>query len=230
MSIFKAQGFMSILINRREEGIFEIALEAVAMWDWIVAYMDWDMHWINLLSSVCKHTYLEEGERWEQLSREIFVRVLHVIDLPVGASRVHIYDSREGSLPAGDGYPRFSLSIFVTKGSNSRIVHNVRKCAKLIVYMLRPGGGLTWQLLGRLMKSIESFLHPSNHGYWTHRLSDILCALCQVFYFRVMAERERELEPSKQMSKADITAFTEMMVPLALQVRWIKRLSHGLIY
>lgn len=71
---------------------------------------------------------------------DIFTHVLHVIDLPVGQSRVHMYDSRESSLPAGDGYPFFSLSIFVTKGKRSRVLHIVRKAAKLIIYLLRPGG------------------------------------------------------------------------------------------
>jgi hypothetical protein len=112
----------------------------MAMWDWIVSYMDWDLHWTVLLSSLCKHTHRESSQSWEKLAPKIFSHILHIIDLPVGASHIHIYDNREGSLPASDGYPHFSLGIFVTKGGRSKVLHIVRKAAKLIVYLLPRSG------------------------------------------------------------------------------------------
>ena len=110
------------------------------MWDWMVCYMDWDLHWLVLLSSLSKRTYLESGPQWAEMAPRIFSHILHIIDLPVGASRLHIYDGRDSSIPAGDGYPHYSLSIFVTKGSKAKVLYVVSKAAKLIVHMLPPGG------------------------------------------------------------------------------------------
>jgi hypothetical protein len=50
----------------------------------------------------------------------------------------------------------------------------VHKAAKLIIYLLRPGGGVAFTMLARIIKAVETYLHPSNGGYWTHRLSQVL--------------------------------------------------------
>ena len=30
--------------------------EIMAVWDWLVSYADWDIHWLVLISSFCRHT------------------------------------------------------------------------------------------------------------------------------------------------------------------------------
>ena len=98
MSILKAQGFMCLLLKRQPSGFkgrsaeaLAMAREAMANWSWIVSYSDWDLHWVVLLSSICRHTYAELGSEWEPLVSDIFGHVLHIIDLPVGPSRVRYH-------------------------------------------------------------------------------------------------------------------------------------------
>jgi hypothetical protein len=138
---------------------------------------------------------------WDQYQPTIFSHVLHCLDLPVGPSGIHMYDSKEASIGHSDGYPVGSLSALVHKGqARSKSLQLITKAAKLIVYLLRPsaarrggeagggGGGGSGEEdedetnalshLRRLAKAVESFLHPSNGGYWTRRLTQLLSSLC----------------------------------------------------
>ena len=47
---------------------------------------------------VRRHTYLTIPERWEQFVPQLFSHVLHIIDLPVGASKMHIYANTDNSV------------------------------------------------------------------------------------------------------------------------------------
>lgn len=91
------------------------------------------------------------------------------------------------------------------------------------IHSFCDAGGLPWQMLRRLIKAVESFLHPSNGGYWTHRLADLVCALCEYFYRRVLAER-RNLECAG-LQQSDIMEFASIMLPVALQGLYSKSVS-----
>lgn len=83
----------------------------------------------------------------------------------------------ESSLSSAEGSPFFSLATFVhIDAGRSKVSQLMHKVAKLIIYLLRPGGGPPFQMLTRLLSAIESFLHPSNNGFWTHRLSQLLAS------------------------------------------------------
>jgi len=97
-----------------------VTWQVFAMWSWIVSYIDWDLHWIQLLSSLCRHTYRDRYAFWDQYIPTIFSHVLHCLDLPVGPSAIHMYDSKEGSIGHSDGYPLGSLSVLVHKGQVRR--------------------------------------------------------------------------------------------------------------
>lgn len=57
-------------------------------------------------------------------------------------------------------------------------------CAKLIVWLLSPGSKASLYLK-KLLKSVESYYHPSNDGSWTTHLSDFLLVLCARFAKRL---------------------------------------------
>ena len=148
----------------------------------------------------------------------LFSHILHVLDIPVGPSRVHLYTGRD-TLSSSDGYPNCQLSVFVhTRGSKT--LQLVKKAAKLIVYLLEPGVGgetQTMQMLRRLVKAVESFLHPSNGGYWTRRLSQLLSSLCENLSARVRREEALPDGEARKLTRDDVAAFTGVVLPLAFQ-------------
>ena len=89
--------------------------------------------------------------------------------------------------------------------------------AKLLVYLLRPGGGLAFTMLERIIKAVESYLHPSNGGYWTYRLSQLLASLCEYMSERVNAERDLPDNDPCKLGAADINNIAALILPLALQ-------------
>ena len=86
-----------------------------------------------------------------------------------------------------------------------------------MIYMLKPGGGDSMRLLKQLATAIEGFLHPSNGGYWTLRLSQLISSLCEYFAERVYRERDSPDRCDYKLMKADIGEFTQIILPLALQ-------------
>ena len=97
----------------------------------------------------------------------------------------------------------------------------VHKSAKLLVYLLRPataqGGGHGLSMLARVLNAVESYLHPSNGGYWTRRLSQLLASLCEYFTERVSAERLLPASDPSRLTEADVDKFAELILPLAMQ-------------
>jgi len=189
-SLLKGQVMLTLLLPRGKASDLGIVREIMEMWDWVVAYGDWDLHWMVFLASLCRHTYRLRGTQWEEFVPQIFSHVLHIIDLPVGASKIHIYGNMDNSVASAEGSPFYSLASFVhLTGSRTKVLQLVHKAAKLIVYLLRPGGGVAFSMLGFIIKAVESYLHPSNGGYWTYRLSHLLSSLCEYVSERVLAER-----------------------------------------
>ena len=221
-SLFKGQVLLTLMLPRGPESGLSIVGEIISIWGWVVSYADWDLHWIVFLASLCRHTYRTCGTQWDSAMPELFAHVLHIIDLPVGASKVHIYGNMENSVASADGFPFFSLASFVhLTDSRSKALQMVHKSAKLLVYLLRPataqGGGHGLSMLARVLNAVESYLHPSNGGYWTRRLSQLLASLCEYFTERVSAERLLPASDPSRLTEADVDKFAELILPLAMQ-------------
>ena len=236
MSLLRAQAFMCLLFVRQAPNAFECVDEIFAMWSWIVSYTDWDLHWMQLVSSVCRHTYRDHHSKWDKYIPAIFSHVLHCLDLPVGPLGIHMYDSKESSIGHSDGYPLGSLSVMVHKGqARTKSLQVVTKAAKLIIYLLRPratgdgrGGddaASAMSHMKRLAKAVESFLHPSNGGYWTRRLTQLLSSLCLHLLDRVRREKMSDPGPDLKLQPADVTAVVNIVMPLALQGLYSKNAS-----
>lgn len=144
-SLLKGQAMLTLLLPRGPDSNLGFVREIMSVWGWVVAYADWDLHWMVLLASLSRHTYRTRGAQWEEFVPELFSHVLHIIDLPVGASKIHIYGNMENSVASPEGSPFFSLATFVhLTGNRSKVLQLVHKVAKLIVYLLRPGGELAF--------------------------------------------------------------------------------------
>jgi hypothetical protein len=103
--LLKAQCYVELLLDRTDPDIFSVVEDVISIWDWISAYVDWELHWMTLVSSVCRQTYREQGAKWQALLPKMYSHVLHVIDLPVGPSRMHIFSNGDNSVTSPEGYP-----------------------------------------------------------------------------------------------------------------------------
>ena len=227
MSVLKSQAFLALLIRRDLPDALDYLEEMLSMWSWIVTYSDWDLHWLQAIASICRHTYKEHASRWIKHIPLIYAHVLHLLDIPVGPSRIRLYENKESSISYNDGYPMCSLSVFVHKGeTRSKSLQIVNKAAKLLIYLMYPREGFEncsdiehdpMTYLRRLAKGIETFLHPSNGGYWTRRLSQLIASLCEHLFDRVTNERMDETDQKFALKKSDISEFVDIVKPLAFQ-------------
>ena len=230
-SLLKGQVLWTLLLPRGPDSDLHMVREIMSMWGWVVAYADWDLHWMVLLASLCRHTYRTLGPQWEEFVPELFSHVLHIIDLPVGASKIHIYGNMDNSVASPEGSPFFSLASFVhLTDSRTKVLQMVHKAAKLIIYLLRPGGGVAFTMLARIVKAVESYLHPSNGGYWTYRLSQMLASLCEYVTERVRSERGLPEGDANKLTGQDINDIAELILPLALQGLYSKSGIHVCVH
>eukprot|EP00960_Hanusia_phi_P076941 768630-Hanusia_phi.AAC.5 len=217
-SCLKGQVMLTLLMKRTEDVDFGLLKEIMSIWGWVVAYGDWDLHWMVLLSSLCRYTYRTRSNEWKSFIPTLMSHILHIIDLPVGASRIHIYGNLDSSLSSPEGSPFYSLASFVHLDDNrTKILQLVHKSAKLMIYLQQPGGGEPLRMLGKIIRAIESYLHPSNGGYWTHRLSQLLASLCEYLMERVRAERDVPDGESYKLQANDISNIARLILPVALQ-------------
>lgn len=208
--LLKAQCYLSLLLDRNDTNMFSVVEDVMCIWHWISALVDWELHWMSLVSSVCRLTY-KQGTKWQALLPGIYSHILHVIDLPVGPSKVHIFSNGENTVTSPEGYPFHSFGSFVnTSSGRSKTLQLVHKSAKLIVYLLRPGGGEPLKLLKQLATAIEGFLHPSNGGYWTLRLSQLISSLCEYFSERIHREKSLPDASECKLTRADVRSFSQV--------------------
>ena len=186
MSLMRAQALLCLLLPRGSPDAADVVDEIFAMWSWIVSYTDWDLHWMQLLSSLCRHTYRLQHSLWDGYLTSVFSHVLHCLDLPVGPSAIHMYDNKESSIGHSDGYPLGSLSVLAHKGQvRSKSLQVATKAAKMMVCLLRPAAGEAGEEEGAgdaddddgrdgpseaHVQAIESFPHPSTGA--TGRVAD----------------------------------------------------------
>mmetsp|Transcript_88473 Transcript_88473/g.235374 ORF Transcript_88473/g.235374 Transcript_88473/m.235374 type:complete len:2151 (+) Transcript_88473:23-6475(+) len=189
----------------------------LGLWGWVVAHLDWDLGWVVLLASARRHTYVSPREDWEPYVPAIFSHLAHVIDLPFGPSKIHIYTS-DSSISSPEGFPFYSFSNFAhIDAGRTKVLQVVHKASKLIVYLLPRGGGLATEMLRRLARAIESFLHPSNNGYWTHRIAQLLASLTEYFAERVHREQQLSDDHPAKLTPSDMSDFVDILLPLSLQ-------------
>lgn len=105
---------------------------------------------------------------WEPYMPFIFSRLLYAFDVPVGNLPSYIYDE----------YPMAECSLFASFEYAKNLV--VAHTAKFIIWTLSPEG-TTMDRLKKLLRSTESYYHPSNEGSWTGPIGDFLLVLCSIF-------------------------------------------------
>ena len=55
--VLKGQVLLTLLLRRGARDVdFALLREVMSVWSWVVSYYDWDLHWLVLVASFCRHT------------------------------------------------------------------------------------------------------------------------------------------------------------------------------
>ena len=78
-------------------------------------------------------------------------------------------------------------------------LHSFSKTFKLFVYSINgEDPSKFFQNLSRLIKSIETYAHPSNSGFWTKTIAKFIHCFVKLYHERAMKEREINVHPSSK--------------------------------
>ncbi|QSL66846.1 hypothetical protein MERGE_001233 [Pneumocystis wakefieldiae] len=122
----------------------------------------------------------------------IFTSILRLFNIPIG----NIKNPIVNNINLHEGIPFIQQKSFT------------KQAAKLIIYSISPlcltkkKGTKVLSKLKTLIKSIETYFHPSNHGPWTKNLSKFIYYLSNYFVGRWNRENDKELDilPEKKLN------------------------------
>lgn len=171
----EAQGFLSVFLPTNAQASLDWLEELLAMWEWSENNPLWDKNYMSLLARVA-----EDGAtriNWTPYLNLIFTHVLRGLDLPVG-----------GPVSNYDRFPMQNCDVFGDFSSCKQVL--VEESARLVVWLLNPLNGDAFTHLIALIKSIESFYHPSNGGAWSTNLAKFLYVMCYYYAKRCLYEKQ----------------------------------------
>eukprot|EP00049_Salpingoeca_infusionum_P008905 m.147920 g.147920 ORF g.147920 m.147920 type:complete len:1971 (-) comp14167_c0_seq10:5808-11720(-) len=146
--------------------------EVFRMAQWLEASNSTTAHFLNLL---CRVVTKNVGNARVDLSPYLpwlFTKFLNLMHLPVGPLAAGKLGKVESFFLPSD----FSIT---------------DKIAQIMIYAMKPGKGDPVKLkLAEFLGAIASFMHPSNLGSWTHRLSSIVKNIATALFRRVQHEKQ----------------------------------------
>ncbi|KAJ3037851.1 hypothetical protein HDV00_001266 [Rhizophlyctis rosea] len=164
-----------------------------SLWSMVAHTPSYDGLFIELFSSLAeKQVGAPENVQWsESQIRHMFSVGLRSFELPVGGTG----DSRGpgGGMRMGTG------NTFLDLLDAGRKNKTIEAFAKFIVYTIYPpsvaNGGLSYpsrsmEHLATMIRSIESYFHPSNSGRWTYQLARFIQVLSSEFLRRLRKEEQ----------------------------------------
>ena len=211
LDLLKAQGFLALLLPSRPGiDVTQAQLDAwLHDWSRVARSPDWDTNWFLILDRVAKYSKMKL--KWSHHIPQIFSRIMDTLRLPVGKTKLPKERSWDTSLQI------FHPSVNMASVKMSR-------AAKLVIRLLDIPE--TMPCLVRFLRTIRTFFHPSNTGYWSSPLGIFLGRLCTSLAKRVGAEAARRdcgVKVSTQdLDKKTQRSFLDAAFPLVFQALYSK--------
>lgn len=208
-TVFKAQGFLVLFLpvqyfqNSLLSEIFEI-------WSWIENCEEWNFLWMDLISRIAKEKLAQID--WSNQIQPFFTHCLEMIDVTISTS--NLPKPKKG---------RFSreATIFLPHKPGFSLM------AKALVYMISPQNS-SLVSLKKLLKTVESYYHPSNIGAWTDNLAILLKELCR--YYSKRQWKENTLIPQEHQLTSHINhEFACLILPLVQQALYSKSIKMSIL-
>eukprot|EP00127_Corallochytrium_limacisporum_P005109 Clim_evm15s199 gene=Clim_evmTU15s199 len=202
-SMFRAQGLLCLFLPTNHSEKKSVPwhlwyLDLYQSWDWIEQCPDWDLQWFHLYARLAEDNVGQVD--WSPFLSTLFMRILRTLNVPVGTnvpapSRMSLPPSCTPLLPGSD-----------------RTYLKISSIGDLIVNMMTPDG-VVQKHLNELLRSVESFFHPSNSGSWTRSLSHLLMNLTGSFARRLMKEKKGNcpIPESARLGKNECVEFVKSM-------------------
>jgi proteasome activator subunit 4 len=216
--LFKAQGFLSVLLPTTTPRAIAWMDEMMTVWDWVGLYPTWDQSFMVLFGSLAEDQCGKID--WTPYLPFLFTRMLKACDVPIGNSVESLYDE----------YPMDECTLLVSFDYSKNLV--LANCAQLIVWMIHGraenengASSATLSHLKKFLQSLASFYHPSNEGSWTSPLADFLLVLCSKFSKRIETENKKEGEyiPNEyRLAPTDCKEFVRIVLPIAMTAMYSK--------
>jgi len=163
--------------------------EFMDLWKTCHNTQPWEPVMMNLISRLASYTI--GSIDWEPHMALMYTRVMRSFSLPVLYKKMKVSKNHKMSVT--------SITIWIVS---------------------TLGGGSSSQAhLTRMMKVLESYLHPANTGSWVTRLQEFLRKLPFYFMLRLTMERHHnkgwlpQVPEWKRLSENDITEFVESLRP-----------------
>eukprot|EP01080_Neovahlkampfia_damariscottae_P004215 gene4215-7552_t len=207
--LFKAQGFLCLFVPPKLLN-FELIDEFLNIWNLVGLYPTYDLGFVSLFSNFAEENI---GKiKWELYSDNLFAKFLKFFDVPIG-NAPSIYDE----------YPNEECNIFGSFEYSKNLL--MIQVSKLIIWMISPENN-TLDYLKKLIKSIDSYFHPSNEGNWTGILGDFLLILCTRFAKRLKKENNdttfKIIPKHSRITDEMCKEFVEIILPITFTAMYSK--------
>lgn len=219
--LFKAQGFVCLFLPTNHRESFWLP-EIVNIWKWIGLYPSWDSQFFLLLSNTAEMCIGQID--WNPYLDFIFQKIIVAFGLPIGNS-AQLYDE----------FPMEECNVFVSFDFSKDLVS--QHAATFIIWTFGSKNFQSFSYLKRLIKSIESFSHPSNEGEWSEQLAGFLLELTTQFAKRCQLEFNQREKPVTDIPLCSVKKvvreeymlsedfqkeFVELLYPILLKAMYSK--------
>ncbi|KAJ3050497.1 hypothetical protein HK097_008547 [Rhizophlyctis rosea] len=196
-----------------------------SLWSMVANLSSYDGLYIELLANLAeKQVATPETVGWTDAQiRHVFSVGLRSFDLPVGGTG----DGRgPGAVRVSHGS---SLMNMLDAGRKNR---TVEAFAKFIIYTIYPSSADAGQShpskslehLATMIRSVESYFHPSNSGRWGYQLARFIQVLASEFLRRLRKEDKPTCETPQRLrlTKSIAEDFVTILRPVALSAMFGK--------
>ncbi|CAL7949711.1 unnamed protein product [Xylocopa violacea] len=166
--------------------------EFMMLWETCYNATEWEAKMMKLMASLANYNIGYID--WEPYIPLMFTRFMRCLKLPVSYNKTRVYKYYETD-----------------------------PCPITVWIVSVLGNGSSAQIyFEKFLKTIETYLHPANSGFWSEMLKDILIKLSFNFITRLHKERyakptwETPIPEKYKLTDSDVDAFVKSMLPVTM--------------
>ncbi|EFA80927.1 proteasome activator complex subunit 4 [Heterostelium album PN500] len=169
-------------------------------WEYVENNADWDERWLYVFLRVVKHATAVD---WRPVASRIYTHFIRVIDLSIGNPKFAHLKPTKHNIPASVKIAHEECLEYTFMGAT-------------VIALLRHD---TMDLFKKLMSSISTYYHPSNHGEWTMPILEFLSSICHAFVKNHL---------KKPFPAETLNQFLETIFPIVLLTLYSKNKNYTL--
>ncbi len=204
-------GCLSLLLPHQKQQFREWLPLLLPHWELVVDHHSWDNKFMTLVARAAKAS-LKTDFTWDDMVQAMFSRMLVRLEITLGGSSKLV----EGLTT------RKEASAYHDIGEKGGVA---TQFAKWVVAALTPRyDDPVFAALERLLKTCETYFHPSNSGKWNSSLAAILSGLSRGLAHRHVSQNKAEkgVHASKVLRPQDRERVVRVLLRVANYAMWSK--------